>query len=311
MTTVLHAPYRKPLNDPLFIHKDSNHPPNIKVDVPKNACKRLSTNSSTKEIFDIAAPPYIEALKRDGYQNFDFSYIPKQSTQKPKKAKSRKILFCNLPWNMAVKNKIGKDFLSLVDLFKNSPQGKYLNRHTIKLSYSTMRNLKSHISASNMKKLHNKQAETPVTSCKCESDKDIVQCPVSGQCVTSNVVYSAEVKTKYSTKTYIGMTGCPFIDRWKEHRGNLRHKHQNGTKLSKYIWRQKDFGENITMKDIKWCLKTKAVPYKAGSRYCDTCLSEKTYIALSKPNDILNLRKEIVGKCPHKRAFKLKFFKPP
>ena len=136
---------------------------------------------------------------------------------------------------MAVKNNISKDFLSLVDLFKNSPQGKYLNRHTIRLSYSTMRNLKSHISASNMKKLHNKQAETPVTSCKCESDKDIVQCPVSGQCVTSNVVYSAEVKTKYSTKTYIGMTGCPFIDRWKEHRGNLRHKHQNGTKLSKYI----------------------------------------------------------------------------
>ena len=143
------------------------------------------------------------------------------------------------------------------------------------------------------------------------SDKDIVQCPVSGQCVTRNVVYSAEVKTRYSTKRYIGMTGCPFIERWKEHRGNLRHKHQNGTKLSKYIWRQKDFGENISMKDIKWSLKAKTVPYKAGSRYCDTCLSEKTHIALSNPNDILNSRKEIVAKCPHKRAFKLKFFKPP
>ena len=58
-------------------------------------------------------------------------------------------------------------------------------------------------------------------------------------------------------------------------------------------------------------LKTKAVPYRAGARYCDTCLSEKTHIALANPNEVLNSRKEIVGKCPHKREFKLKFYKPP
>ena len=65
-------------------------------------------------------------------------YIPKQEKPKPKKSNSKKVLYCNLPWNKAVRNNIGKDFLSLVDLFKNSPQAKYLNRHTIKLSYSTV-----------------------------------------------------------------------------------------------------------------------------------------------------------------------------
>ena len=126
-----------------------------------------------------------------------------------------------------------------------------------------------------------------------------------------NVVYEATVKTRYATKSYIGMTGRPFIERWKEHRGNVKHRHQKGTKLSKYVWHQKDFGENIEMKDIKWCLKSKAVPYKSGAKYCDTCLSEKTHIALSNPNMILNSRKEIISKCPHKWDFKLKHFKPP
>ena len=107
------------------------------------------------------------------------------------------------------------------------------------------------------------------------------------------------------------MTSRPFIERWKEHRGNVRYQHQKGTKLSKFIWRQKDFGENINMNDIKWSLRAKAVPYRPGAKYCDTCLLEKTYIALAQPHEILNSRKEIVGKCPHKREFKLKFYKPP
>ena len=101
------------------------------------------------------------------------------------------------------------------------------------------------------------------------------------------------------------MIGRPFIERWKEHRGNLRHRHQKGTKLSNYIWNKREMGENVEFNDIKWSLKSKAVPYRAGARFCDTCLSEKTHIALSKPQDVLNSRKEIINKCPHNRDFKL------
>ena len=107
------------------------------------------------------------------------------------------------------------------------------------------------------------------------------------------------------------MSGRPFIERWKEHRGNIRHKHQAGTKLSKFVWNQKEFGEDIKIEDISWKIETKAVPYKAGNKFCDTCLCEKTHIALAKPNNTLNSRREIVAKCPHKREYKLKFYKPP
>merc|ERR1712083_229122 len=64
LTTGHHAPFRKPLNTPLFIHKDSNHPPRIKSEIPKMVCKRLSNNSSNKQIFDRSKQPYIEALKK-------------------------------------------------------------------------------------------------------------------------------------------------------------------------------------------------------------------------------------------------------
>ena len=210
---------------------------------------------------------------------------------------------------MAVKTKVGKEFLSLVDMFKNTPQSKYINRHCVKLSYSTMRNLKSHINASNRKKLNLKEHSTSEQQCNCENQNMV--CPVNGQCKTENVVYEAQVKTSRISKSYIGMTSRSFIERWKEHRGNIKYKHQKGTKLSSFIWNQKEFGESINIGDIKWSLKSKAVPYRAGSRFCDTCLSEKTHIALANPKDILNSRKEIVSKCPHKRYFKLKFFKPP
>ena len=156
-----------------------------------------------------------------------------------------------------------------------------------------MRNIKSHISASNMKKLNPIQPKPSGEECKCANDRKIVQCPVNGQCTTNNVVYSAEIKSRYTTKTYIGMTGRPFIDRFKEHRGNTKHKHQKGTKLSKFIWTQRELGENINFEDLKWSLKNKAVPYWAGAKYCDTCLSEKTQIALSNPSEILNSRREI------------------
>ena len=108
------------------------------------------------------------------------------------------------------------------------------------------------------------------------------------------------------------MSYRPFIKRWKEHRGNVRHPNQKGTKLSYYVHKMnKDFGKKIQWEDIKWSLKSKTHSYKAGSKFCDVCLSEKTHIALAPPSDILNTRKEIVSKCIHKRYFKLKHFKPP
>ena len=98
------------------------------------------------------------------------------------------------------------------------------------------------------------------------------------------------------------MTGKMFIDRWKEHRGNLRHKHQKGTKLSNYVWKQKEFGINIKFEDIEWNLKSKSYPYKPGARTCHTCLSEKNSYSPCTPSEILNSRKEIMQMSPQKKT---------
>ena len=45
-------PYRKPNDSPLYIHKQSNHPPHVSKQLPIGIGKRLSEISSEKESFD-------------------------------------------------------------------------------------------------------------------------------------------------------------------------------------------------------------------------------------------------------------------
>ena len=63
-----YKPYRKPIDNPLYINASSNHPPSIIKQLPKNISKRISEISSSKEIFDQAAPYYNNALKASGYK---------------------------------------------------------------------------------------------------------------------------------------------------------------------------------------------------------------------------------------------------
>ena len=45
-------PYRKPNNEPVYINKQSNHPPNIIANTPKAISKRLINKSCNKHVFD-------------------------------------------------------------------------------------------------------------------------------------------------------------------------------------------------------------------------------------------------------------------
>ena len=63
-------PYRK--NEevlPVYIHVDSNHPPNTKKDLPKMISKRVSDLSSSKEVFDSEKNVYDQALNNAGYKD--------------------------------------------------------------------------------------------------------------------------------------------------------------------------------------------------------------------------------------------------
>ena len=62
-----YEPYRKPYNEPVYINIQSNHPPNIKADIPKAISKRLTNISCNKNVFDRNVGIYQAALKNSGF----------------------------------------------------------------------------------------------------------------------------------------------------------------------------------------------------------------------------------------------------
>ena len=58
-----YEPYRKLNKEPVYINKQSNHPPNITADIPKAITKRLTSKSCNKNVFDRNVDTYQTALK--------------------------------------------------------------------------------------------------------------------------------------------------------------------------------------------------------------------------------------------------------
>ncbi|XP_071836630.1 uncharacterized protein [Apostichopus japonicus] len=81
-----HKPYRKPNDEPLYIHVKSNHPPTITKHIPTAIEKRIRELSSNEGVFSMAAPPYNAALKKSGYER-TISYDDGGAPTTPKKKK--------------------------------------------------------------------------------------------------------------------------------------------------------------------------------------------------------------------------------
>ena len=115
LTSGSYKPYMKPNNKLLYVHRQSIHPPALLKNIPDNINKRLSSISSSKEIFDEAIPPYQKALEESGYDyKFTYNTTTKQTTRS-KWNRKRNIIWYNPPWNSNVKTNLGKKFLSIVD----------------------------------------------------------------------------------------------------------------------------------------------------------------------------------------------------
>ena len=102
--------YRKPNNDPIYVHKDSNHPPQVLKELPKTVGKRISTISSSKEIFESSKIEYENALKIIGYKDrlvYENSSVNENDKNENKKRK-RNIIWYNPPYSVNVKTNIGK-----------------------------------------------------------------------------------------------------------------------------------------------------------------------------------------------------------
>ena len=80
----------RPNNTPLYVHKQSNHPPNIIKNIPESINRRLSNISSNEKILKKAIPPYQDALKKSGY-DYKLEYKPTiNQNNKPKNNRKKK-----------------------------------------------------------------------------------------------------------------------------------------------------------------------------------------------------------------------------
>ena len=303
--TMEYRPYMKPNNKPRYINCQSNHPPIIIKHMPVMIAQRISTNSSSKKIFDEEIVPYKNALAESGYTSqIQYKEPVEESTSQNR---ARKIMYFNPPFCKSVKTKVGRVFRNLIEKhFANSKMKSVFNKNNLKISYSTMPNMKQHIDKHNNKII--KQADPKENKnekdCICRKP---VECPMDGKCAVKSVVYQAKIvhiKSRIPDKFYYGSTSMQFKRRYYGHDHSFKNENANPTGLSKYVWKLKnqDWKMNTDFK-IKWSILTKAHTFSLGGKKCDLCLTEKTIILLHKDkNTLLNQRDEILTKCRHKEA---------
>ena len=298
-------PYRKPNNVPLYVHADSNHPHVVLKHLPQNITHRLSSISCDESEFTKSKPIYQKALEESGFKT-EMNFIDLSTKPKARRVRRKNIIWFNPPFDMNVKTNVAKEFLKLVS--KHFPRGselyKLFNRNTVKISYCTMNNMSSVISAHNAKVLN----DDPPTQDKCNCRKPD-ECPLNGNCLAESVIYKAAVSAEnLPTKYYYGMAEGDFKHRWSDHKTSFSYaKYRSKTELAQYIWTLKETHkiplENI---QIKWSIDRKSSRYRCGTRRCDLCISEKLSILNAAPETLLNSRDEIVSFCRHMSKFRYK-----
>ena len=149
-----YCPYQKENNQIKYINIESNHPPSIIKQLPLSIESRLSSLSSSEEIFNDSVIPYQDALDKSGYKH-KLKYKANIDTASNKKQQKRNIIWFNPPYNKNVKTNIGKVFLNLIK--KHFPPHrkfhKIFNKNMVKISYSCTRNIKTIINSHNAKLL--------------------------------------------------------------------------------------------------------------------------------------------------------------
>ena len=260
-----YCPYRKPNDNPLYIHKDSNHPLSITKQLPAMIQRRISDISSDVNEFDKAKDIYNKALKDSGYRDeITYTNTPTQR----RRTRRRKIIWFNPPYNKAVETNIGKKFIAIIKkhFTRRHKYHKIFNTNTLKISYSCTPNMKSIITKHNKKLLSQPTATDDARKCNCPRE---VTCPLNGNCLAKAIVYRGEVVSETETKEYTGLTEPKWKSRFANHLSSFRNaEKKNSTSLAKYIWDLKD--KNIPY-EIKWTLHKQAFPYKCGTRKCDLC----------------------------------------
>ena len=225
-----------------------------------------------------------------------------ENDKNEKKKRKRNIIWYNPSYSPNVKTNIGKIFFKLLNnhFQREHKFYKIFNKNTVKLSYSSTKNMISFIAT------HNRSILNPndqVYGCNCRVRNDL---PLRYKCLSPGTVYQATVTNNNydAKKIYYGLCETIFKERYQNYTSSFRHeKNRNETELSSYIWALK---KDKILPSIKWKI-LRIVRDKPTSRYCRLCLTEKFSIINSiGDNRVLNKRSEFVNKCRHQNKYLIK-----
>ena len=176
LTNGTYRPYHKPDNIVDYVHKQSNHPPNIIKQIPLSFETRLSNTSCNEEVFNESATFYEEDLNKLKFRQCQHQHQQSASRNNRK----RKITWFNPPYNINLTN-IGKLFFNLVQKHfqKKHKFHKIFNRNNIKLSYSCMSNMNTIINSHNNKIINPPTSSTEQQTSNCIRKE---QCPMNQNC---------------------------------------------------------------------------------------------------------------------------------
>ena len=297
------TPYRKPLDTPTYVNSSSCHPPSVIKQIPRAVQKRLSNLSSSKDEFDLAAPPYQDALRKAGYKEDLKFEKPLPNTNQKRKNRPRQSIWFNPPYSLAVSTNLTKLYAEIINKAfpKNHPYlNKLFNKNNMKMSYSCAPNMDRIVSSHNKKLLAVDDAEQ-LQPKKCSCPKaEKMNCPLDNECLSTEIVYQADVSSNDGAmKHYIGLTAPTFKQRLYGHRKTFKNReYEHSTTLSTYIWQLKD--KNIQY-SIKWKILKKSKAYSPTTQKCHLCLDEKLLILKNYKNPaFLNKSSELFGKCRHR-----------
>ena len=136
------------------------------------------------------APPYTEALKKNGYSTYlQFDRTGTDKNNEKNKTRKRKITWFNPPFNILWPQIVAKTFLALID--KHFPKDKRLskifNRNTIKVSYSCLHNVKQTISNNNHRLLQLHRMKESTQDSKLFNCWQKISCPHDDKCMKTNL----------------------------------------------------------------------------------------------------------------------------
>ena len=144
-----YKPFTKPNANTMYVSPMSSHPPAIIANIPDAISRRLTSISSSKEMFTTEVGHYQQALDKAGYgetlQYKDSQQMEALEMEGRKKRRSREVIWFNPPYSGNVKTNVVKRFITILrkHFLPTSDLYKLFKTKKVKVSYSCCPSMKT------------------------------------------------------------------------------------------------------------------------------------------------------------------------